>query len=152
LEKKKQAEERAERLRVAAENERRAELQRQLSGLRGQVAKNLSGETEITVPGPGGGGRVWMGYAEYLKAFYEARWKRPTSLSRPVAFVGVQITVTKTGHLKEYRIIDPSGIAELDLSVEDVLRVHRRLDPLPAEFDGIERTFRIKFRLEGSTT
>lgn len=138
--------------RAAAEAARRDALLRELRGLRSQVAGNLSGATEITVPGPGGGGRVWLGYAEYLKAFYEARWVRPQSLSRPVAYVGVEITVTKSGMLKGFKVMEESGVPELDHSVEEVMRRHRNLEPLPTDFDGIERTFRIKFRLEGTAT
>lgn len=124
----------------------------QLGGIRQQLAQGLTAETEISVPGPGGGGGVWMGYASYLKAFYETRWERPTTLNKPVAYVGVSITVTRSGQLKDYQIIERSGIPTLDDSVVSVLRRYRQLAPLPEGSSDPERTFRIKFRLEGTSS
>lgn len=124
----------------------------QLGGIRQQLAQGFTAETEISVPGPGGGGEVWMGYASYLKAFYETRWERPTTLTKPVAYVGVSITVTRSGQLKDYQIVERSGIPSLDDSVVAVLRRFRQLAPLPEGSQDPERTFRIKFRLEGTSS
>lgn len=124
----------------------------QLGGIRQQLAQGFTAETEISVPGPGGGGEVWMGYASYLKAFYETRWERPATLSQPVAFVGVSITVTRSGQLKDYQVVERSGIPSLDDSVVAVLRRFRQLAPLPEGSRDPERTFRIKFRLEGTSS
>ncbi|KAB2667615.1 MAG: TonB C-terminal domain-containing protein [Verrucomicrobia bacterium] len=123
--------------------------QNRLHGIRSSLEKNLSSATEITTPGPGGGGQVWLGYGTYLKAFYEARWKRPSSLPVPVAYVGVAITVTRDGTLARFEVIERSGIRALDDSVAEVLQHYRRLDPLPEGTTDAERVFRIKFKLEG---
>ncbi|MFM7101761.1 MAG: TonB family protein [Verrucomicrobiota bacterium] len=131
---------------------RLAQWKQQLGGIRQQLAQGLTAETEISVPGPGGGGEVWMGYASYLKAFYETRWERPATLSQPVAFVGVSITVTRSGQLKDYQVVERSGIPSLDDSVVAVLRRFRQLAPLPEGSRDPERTFRIKFRLEGTSS
>jgi len=118
-------------------------------GIRSQLSKDLSGETEISVPGPGGGGEVWMGYGSYLKAFYEARWRRPGSLPVSVAYVGISITIGRDGRLVRFELVEKSGIRTLDDSVLEVIQRYRTLEPLPAGTSDVERTFRIKFKLEG---
>jgi outer membrane biosynthesis protein TonB len=121
-----------------------------VGGIRSQLAQGLSGQTEISVPGPGGGGEVWIGYGTYLKSFYEARWRRPSSLPVPVAYVGVAITVARDGRLVRFELLEKSGIKSLDDSVMDVISRYRTLERLPAGSTDPERTFRIKFRLEGT--
>lgn len=120
-----------------------------VGGIRSQLSKDLSGETEISVPGPGGGGEVWMGYGSYLKAFYEARWRRPGSLPVSVAYVGISITIGRDGRLVRFELVEKSGIRTLDDSVLEVIQRYRTLEPLPAGTSDVERTFRIKFKLEG---
>jgi TonB family protein len=122
-----------------------------VGGIHSKLSEQLSGETTITVPGPGGGGEVWIGYATYLKSFYEVRWRRPSSLPAPVAYVGVSITVARDGRLLRAELLEKSGIRELDDSVNEVIQRYRRLEPLPPGAMDSERTFRIKFRLEGGS-
>jgi len=121
-----------------------------VGGLRTKLEAGLSGQTEISVPGPGGGGEVWIGYGTYLKSFYEARWRRPSSLPVPVAYVGVAITVARDGRLVRFELLEKSGIKVLDDSVLEVIQRYRTLERLPAGSTDPERTFRIKFRLEGT--
>lgn len=121
-----------------------------VGGIRSQLSQGLSGQTEISVPGPGGGGEVWIGYGTYLKSFYEARWRRPSSLPVPVAYVGVAITVARDGRLVRFELLEKSGVKSLDDSVLDVISRYRTLERLPAGSTDPERTFRIKFRLEGT--
>jgi len=121
-----------------------------VGGLRTKLEAGLSGQTEISVPGPGGGGEVWIGYGTYLKSFYEARWRRPSSLPVPVAYVGVAITVARDGRLVQFELLEKSGIKVLDDSVLEVIQRYRTLERLPAGSTDPERTFRIKFRLEGT--
>lgn len=147
----------AERAAAAAEAQRLAAQAAQerwrkaVGGIHSKLTEQLSGETTITVPGPGGGGEVWIGYATYLKSFYEVRWRKPGSLPAPVAYVGVSITVARDGRLLRAEVLEKSGIRELDDSVNEVIQRHRRLEPLPPGSSDSERTFRIKFRLEGGT-
>lgn len=91
-----------------------------------------------------------MGYGSYLKSFYEARWRRPSSLPVPVAYVGVAITVARDGRLLRFELLDKSGIKSLDDSVLEVIQRYRTLEKLPSGTADTERTFRIKFRLEGT--
>ena len=121
-----------------------------VGGLRTKLEAGLSGQTEISVPGPGGSGEVWIGYGTYLKSFYEARWRRPSSLPVPVAYVGVAITVARDGRLVRFELLEKSGIKALDDSVLEVIQRYRTLERLPAGSTDPERTFRIKFRLEGT--
>ncbi len=149
---KAEQERRREQARAEAERRAAAEAARRqaaVSGLRSQLAERLSGETDVKVPGPGGGGAAWLNYADYLRTFYESRWVRPQSLSSPVAYVGVAITVTRSGALKDFQILEPSGIREMDASVRTVLGKYRSLAPLPSDTNDTERTFRIRFKLEG---
>jgi TonB family protein len=121
-----------------------------VGGIRSKLAQGLSGQTEISVPGPGGGGEVWIGYGTYLKSFYEARWRRPSSLPVPVAYVGVAITVARDGRLVRFELLEKSGVKSLDDSVLEVIQRYRTLERLPPGSTDPERTFRIKFRLEGT--
>lgn len=121
-----------------------------VGNIRSQLSQGLSGQTEISVPGPGGGGEVWIGYGTYLKSFYEARWRRPSSLPVPVAYVGVAITVARDGRLVRFELLEKSGVKSLDDSVLEVIQRYRTLERLPAGSTDPERTFRIKFRLEGT--
>ena len=147
----------AEKAAAAAEARRLAakaaqeQWSKAVGGIRSKLSESLSGETTITVPGPGGGGEAWIGYATYLKSFYEVRWRRPSSLPAPVAYVGVSITVARDGRLLRAEVLDKSGIRELDNSVQEVIQRYRQLEPLPSGSTDSERTFRIKFRLEGGT-
>jgi TonB family protein len=141
-----EAEARAARAKAAADAWRRT-----LSGIHSGLQHTLSGETDVKTSGIDGGGQVWLGYGSYLKAFYEARWKRPGSLPVPVAYVGVAITVTRDGRLARFEVIERSGIRALDDSVAEVLQSYRKLDPLPEGTPDAERVFRIKFKLEGIT-
>ena len=141
-----QAEARAQAAREAEDQWRKA-----VGSVYSKLSQNLSGETSISVPGPGGGGEVWMGYATYLKTFYEMRWRRPSSLPVPVAYVGISITVSRDGRVLRSELLEKSGIRELDASVNDVIQRYRTLEPLPSGSSDSERTFRIKFRLEGTT-
>lgn len=141
-----QAEARAQAAREAQDQWRKA-----VGSVFSKLNENLSGETSITVPGPGGGGEVWVGYATYLKSFYEMRWRRPSSLPVPVAYVGISITVSRDGRVLRSELLEKSGIRELDASVNEVIQRYRTLEPLPSGSSDAERTFRIKFRLEGTT-
>ncbi len=122
-----------------------------VGGIHSKLSENLSGETTITVPGPGGGGEAWIGYATYLKGFYEVRWRRPGALPAPVAYVGVSITVARDGRVLRAELLEKSGIRDLDASVNEVIQRYRQLEPLPRGTTDSERSFRIKFRLEGGT-
>ncbi len=113
------------------------------------LKKGLSGETTITTPGFDGSGEAWMGYGTWLKSFYEANWKRPSSLPVPVAYVGVSITVARDGQLVRFEVIERSGIRALDDSVKEVLQRYRTLRPLPEDTKVPERVFKIQFKLEG---
>jgi len=59
--------------------------------------------------------------------------------------------VARDGRLLRAEVLEKSGIRELDDSVNDVIQRYRRLEPLPPGSTDSERTFRIKFRLEGGT-
>jgi len=68
----------------------------------------------------------------------------------PVAYVGVAITVARDGRLVRFELLEKSGIKVLDDSVLEVIQRYRTLERLPAGSTDPERTFRIKFRLEGT--
>ena len=139
----------AARAAQAARAEAITKLQRALSGAEGAI-KNTTPGTEITMPGPGK--QAFLSYFDYLRAFYKANWKKPAAIAQSEASVGAEITVLRDGTLKEYKILEPSGVKELDDSVRDVLRKYRVLRPLPAESTDSERTFSIKFTLTADSS
>ena len=158
---RKEEAEKAARKREAAEMERNAQaaraarseaiskLQHALTGAEGAI-KNSTAGTEITMPGPGR--QAFVSYFDYLRAFYKANWKKPAAIAQAEASVGAEITVLRDGTLKEYKILEPSGVKELDDSVREVLRKFRALRPLPAESTDSERSFSIRFTLTADSS
>jgi TonB family protein len=121
-----------------------------LRGAANSLGKALAGSTSIEMPGPGGA--AYAPYGAYLATFYKLRWKKPSSLNVDRAEVGAQITVTRDGKVKSFRITAPSGIKALDDSVREVLDKNRQLRPLPEGTDDDERTVSIRFDLSASSS
>lgn len=108
----------------------------------GNVESKISGSTSVEMPGPGG--EAFVNYADLIWDMYYKAWQAPEVRGKnPV--VRVEIQVSKDGHVLTARIIERSGDAAMDRSVQQALDRVRTLPAFPAGASDERRTFRIKF-------
>jgi outer membrane biosynthesis protein TonB len=143
---------------AAAERERVRKGAERIAKLLGQSESNLksglSSTTEITMPGPGGGGPVYADYLSYLQTVYQAQWNRrkPSNVSVKVAVAKARITVSRDGIVTAHSLFEPSGINAVDEAVGRVLNECKQLKSIPAEAKGSEITVTITFKVEGDSS
>ncbi len=152
-----------EQERVEAEEARRAavESERQLRELSenrrkateravGRLAKGLSSGVNIDLPV---GGESYAGYASALGQLYKSAWSRfkPSTTSREVLLVRVEVTIARDGTIVSARVVTPSGVADVDRSVERALREVSRAPEFPKTNRDTQRLFPITFQLDGNT-
>jgi len=112
-----------------------------LSGLK----NNLSGTTEIYIPGPGSG--FFANYAQVVKSVYDRAWVFNDDLADLRQSVNATITIAKDGTVINARIKPGgrSGNPALDRSVQDVLQRVKYIAPFPEGAKEVERTFELNF-------
>ncbi len=152
-----------EQERVEAEESRRAavESERQLRELTenrrkateramGRLAKGLSSGVNIDLPV---GGESYAGYASVLGQLYKSAWSRfkPSTTGRDVVLVRSEVTIARDGTIVTARVVTPSGVADVDRSVERALREVRRVPEFPKTNRDAQRIFPITFQLDGNT-
>lgn len=96
----------------------------------------------------GPGGKAQMSYDRAVAEIFEREFQlRPLPSRGNDPVVMVEVTVrrdgTATGH-----IVKRSGRAQLDRTVQDVLKSVKKVMPFPAEFKSETRTIRINFNLD----
>lgn len=102
-----------------------------------------------TTPGNGlGGGPGAVNYSQAVLGAYDDAWNPPAELQEDVAVAVVKITVHRTGRIEDARIIQRSGNALMDRSVQNALEAVKSLPPFPAGAKDIERVFKIEFNLK----
>jgi TonB family protein len=112
------------------------------------IQKNLSGETVVDIPGPGGA--AYANYRQVVKTYYDRAWISPTSVDQDEAVVRVEVVINHDGKVLSHRVLQRSGVGAVDRSVEDALdRVRLQgLPPFPEGAKDLQRAFRIKFDLK----
>lgn len=130
----------AAKAREAAERHREADAVGQaIAGIRGGVA----GSTEIRLQGPGGGGVPYANFLSVVKRVYQEAWLVPDGA--PEVTVKVSVTIARDGSVVSSRIIDQSGNAAVDTSVEMTLDRVKYVAPLPDGAKEDQRTVTIVF-------
>lgn len=114
------------------------------SDLRG----GLSSATEIKLPGPGGGGVPYANFRDEVKKAYDDAWIVPDGVTDDDATATASITIARDGNVLNWRLIQRSGNALADQSVEMVLRRVTVAAPLPDEAKESQRTVTIKFNVK----
>lgn len=109
-----------------------------------QISANVSGQTAISVPGPGGA--AYAPYSAYVKKVYHDAWVPPGKVDGD-PIVRVQIVVARDGRVVSAKITSRSGNAALDRSVQSALDRVRKLRPFPEGATDPERTFNLNFNL-----
>lgn len=132
----------------APEQNNRVDTTAKLNELKNRLSANISekasGETAVSIPGPGGA--AYAPYSAYLKKVYQDAWIPPgNAQGNPV--VKVEIVIARDGRVVSARITRKSGDGALDRSVQTTLDRFRKLRPLPETSSDPKRTFNINFNL-----
>ena len=130
----------AARAKEAADRRREADaVGRAVAGIRGGV----SGSTEIKLQGPGGRGVPYGNFLSQVRRVYEEAWLVPDGA--PEVAVRVSVTIARDGSVTATRILEQSGNASVDNSVEMTLDRVKFVVPLPEGAKEDQRTVEIVF-------
>ena len=96
----------------------------------------------------GDGGESFADYNTVVRSIYFRAWTTPDNVANKLAEAKVKLVVARDGSIISAEIVDHSGEAGVDKSVERVLRAVSRLPAFPAESHDQQRTFFILFNVE----
>lgn len=117
-----------------------------LARLTGSLKENLTGSTEISMPGAGS--QSYANYGQIVKSIYENAWIPPGSADNEDASPKVHVVISRDGHVISAHIVDPSGDKAVDESVQRALD---RVNFIHAFPDGAKenvRSYDINFNLK----
>jgi TonB family protein len=130
---------------AAAQRRREEQVGRSLRSLRG----NLSSTTTIEMPEGGGGtGEAYANYAQVVKSIYTQAWLPPEDTASDDANVKVTVTILNDGTVESARILDRSGDAQVDRSIQRTLDTVTFIAPFPKGVKEKKRTYNINFNLK----
>ena len=101
-----------------------------------------------TVDMPGTGSVSYANYASVVKSVYEQAWTPPDDSSSDDAIIKVSVTIGNDGTVVSSRILDASGDARVDGSVQRTLDRVNFVAPFPDGAKEKQRTFIINFNLK----
>ena len=111
------------------------------------IRENASSATAIDTM-PGTGSVSYANYASVVKSVYEQAWTPPDDTSSDDANTRVSVTIGSDGTVISSRILDPSGEARVDGSVQRTLDRVTFVAPFPDGAKEKEKTFIINFNLK----
>jgi protein TonB len=127
----------------AADNSQ--QQQRQARAIRSALRNLKSSLTSsTTVDMPGNSSVAYANYATAVKSVYEQAWILPNDVSDN-ANTKVSVTIASDGTVIAARIVNPSGDAGLDASVQRTLERVKFIAPFPEGSTDKERTYIINF-------
>ncbi len=141
-------------MRSSAEARRRAEAAARAAGAQyssavrsvvGAIGTGMSSGTSIEAYGPGG--EATADYAQFVEFFYRQKWSQPPETADRRAVVKARVVIRRDGTVDTFQIVQPSGNATLDASV-DRLKNLRFVAPFPEGATDTFRTFIINFNLK----
>ncbi len=109
--------------------------------------KNNS-STATTVEMPGTGSVSYANYASVVKSIYERAWTPPDDTASDDAITKVSVTIGSDGSVITSHVVNPSGDARVDASVQRTLDRVNFVAPFPDGAKEKERTFIINFNLK----
>ncbi len=110
--------------------------------------QNLSDRSEVAELGADNASENWR---RFVGKFYDDRWRwrKQTKVSNSRSTVEAKVVINLDGSVASAQIVQPSGVAELDDSVQDVLDRVRKISEKPPSKTSIkDRTFTIAFNLK----
>ena len=138
----------------AADTEARrlADARRRAAAMIGATARSLRDDiapgTSLEALGPGGGGEVYAGYDQVVRSVYWHAWTPPEETATDAAITRATVTIASDGSVLSARIIQPSGDASVDRSVQQTLDRVTYVAPFPEGAREKQRTYTIKFDLK----
>jgi len=112
------------------------------------LSQGLSSATTIELKGPGGGGVPYANWADEVKRIYSDAWIVPDGVTDDEATATVSVTIARDGTVTNSRLIQRSGNALADQSVEMALRRVIVAARLPDGVKENQRTVTIKFNVK----
>ena len=109
-----------------------------------RLNSNLSTGVDVDIPGPGGA--AYANYADALASTYYHAWTLPDEASDDNASVKVKVTLARDGSVISARVVQGSGNASLDRSVERALNRVKSFEPFPEGSKDSTRTFNFEFQ------
>jgi TonB family protein len=110
------------------------------------IKENASSATTVEMPGTGS--VSYANYASVVKSVYERAWRTPDDAANDEANTRVSVTIGSDGTVISSRILDPSGDAAVDASVQRTLDNVNFIAPFPDGAKEKEKTFIINFNLK----
>jgi len=110
------------------------------------IKENSSSATTVEVPGAGS--VSYANYASVVKSIYEQAWRTPDDAANDEANTRVSVTIGRDGTVISSRVLDASGDARVDASVQRTLDNVNFIAPFPDGAKEKERTFIINFNLK----
>jgi len=141
-----EAREREERLLAKADADNRRRIAERFSRAAGSLT-SLSGGTEVTMPGPGGGGVPYANFLQAVKSVYARAWTVPDGVTDEEATATASVTIARDGTVIHARITESSGNAAVDRSVRSVLERVKWAAPLPDKAREDQRIVNIEFNV-----
>ena len=134
------------------EARRYADARRRAAAAIGAAAASIRDDiapgTSLEPRGPGGGGEVYAGYDQFLRSKYWHAWRPPEDTASDAAITRATVTIASDGTVLSARIIQPSGDASVDRSVQQTLDRVTYIAPFPEGAKEKQRTYTIKFDLK----
>ncbi len=133
-------------------NQQRQLLANNLGSTASSLAKGTAGAMDIQMPGSGG--EVFADYRSYLAAFYKQKWNqhKPGGISVKTASALTTVTIGHDGRVRSYKVVESSGLAEVDRTIRLVFDRYNQLQPFPSSSKDDERTFTLTFRIESESS
>ena len=128
--------------------ERRNRIASALKSAASDLRSGLSSATTIELKGPGGGGVPYANFLDAVKKVYSDAWIVPDGVLDDEATSTASITIARDGTVVNSRLVQRSGSALADQSVEMVLRRVTFAAPLPDGAKENQRTVTIKFNVK----
>jgi TonB family protein len=119
---------------------------RAFAGATSYINGHSSSATSVEMPG--NGSVSYASYASAVKSIYERAWTSPEDTSIDDANTKVSVTIARDGTVVSSHIIDRSGDASVDASVQRTLDRVTFVAPFPDGAKEKERTFIINFNLK----
>jgi outer membrane biosynthesis protein TonB len=147
-----EARERARADAVNRYNQQRQQLASKLGSTASSLSQAVSGAMDIQMPGTGG--EVFADYRSYLAAFYKQKWNqhKPGGISVKTASALTTVTIGHDGKVRGYKILESSGLAEIDKTIRLVFERYDHLQSFPSSSKDDERTFTLTFRIESDSS
>jgi TonB family protein len=111
------------------------------------IRDNTASSTTVELP-PGQSSAAYADYASVVKTVYTENWTLPDSAASDDANVKVSVTIASDGTVTDAHIVEKSGDASVDSSVQRTLEKVTTIRPFPEGSTDKERTYIINFNLK----